>query len=124
MASWWCSSTPTATASHPTASAPCSRPSPTPDGDGVSGIALGGHITRTLLVDASNRLYVSIGSPAGGYLVLGAHLAPLDIVSDGDGGIEQGTWGVRPCSIRVDKNGLLVLTLEGAGVVAKIGYRP
>jgi glucose/arabinose dehydrogenase len=44
--------------------------------------------------------------------------------SDGDGGLVQGMWGIRPCSIRVDKNGLLVFTDDGGSVVSKIGYRP
>jgi glucose/arabinose dehydrogenase len=44
--------------------------------------------------------------------------------SDGDGGLMQGVWGIRPCSIRVDKNGLLVFTDDGGSVVSKIGYRP
>ena len=40
------------------------------------------------------------------------------------GGLRQGTWGVRPVSIRVDAAGLLTFSDDAAGTVYKIGYRP
>jgi glucose/arabinose dehydrogenase len=44
--------------------------------------------------------------------------------SDMAGGYAQGTWGIRPVSIRVDRAGLLTWTSDEAQAVFKIGYKP
>jgi glucose/arabinose dehydrogenase len=44
--------------------------------------------------------------------------------SDGAGALVQGTWGVRPVSIRVDRAGLLTFSSDATSTVYKIGYKP
>jgi hypothetical protein len=42
----------------------------------------------------------------------------------GDAGLREGTWALRPVSIRVDKAGLLTFSDDNANTIHKIGYRP
>jgi hypothetical protein len=44
--------------------------------------------------------------------------------TDGGTGLVQGTWSVRPVSLRVDHAGLLAFSNDGNGTVNKIGYKP
>jgi glucose/arabinose dehydrogenase len=44
--------------------------------------------------------------------------------SDMAGGYAQGTWGIRPISIRVDRAGLLTFSSDASSAVYKIGYKP
>jgi glucose/arabinose dehydrogenase len=44
--------------------------------------------------------------------------------TDGGTGLVQGTWSIRPVSLRVDHAGLLVFSDDGNGTVNKIGYKP
>jgi len=70
-----------------------------------------GHVGRTIV-----RLRVgSDGMPtqAGNFL---GELA--------DGMLREGSWALRPVSIRVDAAGLLTFSDDASGTVHKIGYRP
>jgi glucose/arabinose dehydrogenase len=40
------------------------------------------------------------------------------------GALREGSWSVRPVSIRVDAKGLLTFSDDASGTVHKIGYRP
>jgi len=44
--------------------------------------------------------------------------------ADSAGELAQGSWNIRPVSVRVDKAGLLVFSDDGSGTVNKIGYKP
>ena len=44
--------------------------------------------------------------------------------ADSAGMLVQGSWNVRPVSVRVDKTGLLVFSDDASGGVYKIGYKP
>jgi glucose/arabinose dehydrogenase len=44
--------------------------------------------------------------------------------SDGAGALVQGSWDIRPVSIRVDRAGLLTFSSDTANAVYKIGYKP
>lgn len=41
-----------------------------------------------------------------------------------DGGLREGSWALRPVSMRVDAAGLLTFSDDESGTVHKIGYRP
>ena len=62
------------------------------------------------------RLAMSANGPTAAENFLGE--------SDGAGGLNQGSWGIRPVSIRVDGAGLLTFTADAPGAVYKIGYKP
>ena len=62
------------------------------------------------------RLEMGAGGPTGAQNFLGE--------SDGAGGLRQGSWPIRPVSIRVDAAGLLVFSDDAGGTVNKIGYKP
>jgi len=40
------------------------------------------------------------------------------------GGLRQGSWIIRPVSLRVDGAGLLTFSDDASGTVNKIGYKP
>jgi len=44
--------------------------------------------------------------------------------ADSAGELAQGSWNIRPVSVRVEKAGLLVFSDDGSGTVNKIGYKP
>jgi glucose/arabinose dehydrogenase len=44
--------------------------------------------------------------------------------ADTSGTLLQGSWNLRPSSLRVDKAGLLTFSDDASGTVNKIGYRP
>jgi glucose/arabinose dehydrogenase len=62
------------------------------------------------------RLKMGANGPTESQIFLGA--------TDGATGLVQGTWSVRPVSLRIDHDGLLVFSNDGNGTVNKIGYKP
>jgi glucose/arabinose dehydrogenase len=53
-----------------------------------------------------------------------AKAEPFVAEANPDGGRSEGTWNLRPVSIRVDPEGLLTFSDDSSGSVNKIGYRP
>jgi glucose/arabinose dehydrogenase len=70
-----------------------------------------GQVGRTII-----RLKMGAAGPTAAQNFLGE--------SDGAGGMLQGTWALRPVSLRVDHAGLLTFFDDVVGTVNKIGYKP